>query len=156
MLSGTSLTACAGRPGSQKPIAGERPWRVVEDADRLVPSEVRERAGGDERVGHEQVQEEDRGGAWRFRTGSPWRDLPAQLGRWRTLWKRHRRWSTDGTYQEIFELQEGWSAPGLTGADQAGDIDGAAKAHPPAEPADTHIAAASSVQRLDVPAVENY
>ena len=51
---------------------GERPQRVAEDADRLVPSEARERADGGERVGHEQEQEEDRGGGWRFRTGSPW------------------------------------------------------------------------------------
>lgn len=41
--------------------------------------------------------------AWRFRTGSPWRDVPAEFGPWQTLWKRHRRWSTDGTYQAIFE-----------------------------------------------------
>lgn len=41
--------------------------------------------------------------AWRFRTGSPWRDVPAEFGPWQTLWKRHRRWSTDGTYQRIFE-----------------------------------------------------
>jgi putative transposase len=40
--------------------------------------------------------------AWRFRTGAPWRDVPTEFGPWQTLWKRHRRWSTDGTYQEIF------------------------------------------------------
>jgi transposase len=41
--------------------------------------------------------------AWRFRTGCPWRDVPAEFGPWQTLWKRHRRWSTDGTYQRVFE-----------------------------------------------------
>jgi transposase len=41
--------------------------------------------------------------AWRFRTGCPWRDVPAEFGPWQTLSKRHRRWSTDGTYQRIFE-----------------------------------------------------
>lgn len=40
--------------------------------------------------------------AWRFRTGSPWRDLPAEFGPWQTVWKRHHRWSLDGTYDEIF------------------------------------------------------
>src|SRR3979411_2488245 len=41
--------------------------------------------------------------AWRFRTGSPWRDLPDDLGvAWQTAWKRHRRWAFDGTYAEIF------------------------------------------------------
>jgi len=24
---------------------------------------------------------------WRFRTGSPWRDLPAEFGSWQTAWK---------------------------------------------------------------------
>jgi len=39
--------------------------------------------------------------AWRFRTGSPWRDVPAEFGAWQSLWKRHRLWSTDGTYEQI-------------------------------------------------------
>ena len=35
---------------------------------------------------------------WRFRTGSPWRDLPQQFGAYQSVWQRHRLWSTDGTY----------------------------------------------------------
>ena len=38
---------------------------------------------------------------WRYRTGSPWRDLPADFGPWQTVWKRHFRWSTDGTYRQM-------------------------------------------------------
>ena len=38
---------------------------------------------------------------WRYRTGCPWRDLPAEFGPWQTLWKRHRRWTTDGVYPRI-------------------------------------------------------
>ncbi len=38
---------------------------------------------------------------WRYRTGSPWRDLPEEFGRWQTVWARHFRWSTDGTYERI-------------------------------------------------------
>jgi transposase len=33
---------------------------------------------------------------------SPWRDLPEELVPWQTAWKRHRRWSVDGTDAEIF------------------------------------------------------
>jgi putative transposase len=40
--------------------------------------------------------------AWKFRTGSPWRDLPAEFGAWQSIWERHRRWSTDGTYAAMF------------------------------------------------------
>lgn len=43
------------------------------------------------------------GVAWRFRTGSPWRDLPEQFGAWQSVWERHRRWSTDGTYAAMFD-----------------------------------------------------
>ena len=41
--------------------------------------------------------------AWRYRTGSPWRDLPLEFGAWQTTWERHFRWSQDGTYQRIFD-----------------------------------------------------
>jgi putative transposase len=39
---------------------------------------------------------------WRFRVGAPWRDLPGDFGPWQTVWKRHYRWSTDGTYARMF------------------------------------------------------
>lgn len=38
---------------------------------------------------------------WRYRTGTPWRDLPAEFGPWQTVWKRHRRFSADGTWDRI-------------------------------------------------------
>jgi len=38
---------------------------------------------------------------WRFRTGSPWRDLPSEFGVYQSVWERHRRWSTDGTYNTM-------------------------------------------------------
>src|SRR3546814_12502696 len=53
---------------------------------------------------------------WRYRTGSPWRDLPAEFGPWQTAWKRHRRFSGDGTWDRIY-------AELLADADAAGEID---------------------------------
>ena len=45
---------------------------------------------------------------WRTRTGSPWRDLPASYGSWKTVYNRHRRWSADGTWVRVLrELQRG-------------------------------------------------
>ena len=38
---------------------------------------------------------------WRFRTGSPWRDLPAKFGPFQSVWERHKRWSQDGTYGQM-------------------------------------------------------
>ena len=48
--------------------------------------------------------------AWRFRTGSPWQ----------TVWKRHHRWSLDGTYDAMFAQIA--AAFGGTG-EMAGDIE---------------------------------
>ena len=38
---------------------------------------------------------------WRFRTGSPWRDVPERYGPWQTVWKRHAAWSADGTWDRL-------------------------------------------------------
>lgn len=38
---------------------------------------------------------------WRVRTGSPWRDVPARYGHWRTVYGRFRIWQRDGTWQKI-------------------------------------------------------
>ncbi|WP_241778910.1 IS5 family transposase [Streptomyces sp. AcH 505] len=35
---------------------------------------------------------------YRVRTGVQWRDLPERFGPWETVYKRHRRWSEDGTW----------------------------------------------------------
>ena len=44
---------------------------------------------------HRQVIE---GVVYRLRTGVPWRHLPAEFGPWQTVWKRHARFSRDGTW----------------------------------------------------------
>ena len=38
---------------------------------------------------------------WRFRTGSPWRDLPGDYGAWQTTYWRFNTWSKDGTFNTI-------------------------------------------------------
>ena len=38
---------------------------------------------------------------YRYRVGIPWRDLPECFGPWQTVWKRHRRFSGDGTWDKI-------------------------------------------------------
>jgi len=38
---------------------------------------------------------------WRTRTGCPWRDLPPSYGPWKTVYNRHRRWSADGTWEQV-------------------------------------------------------
>lgn len=54
---------------------------------------------------------------FRYRTGVPWRDLPQEVyGPWKTVWKRHRRYCEDGTWDKVH-------AAVLAEADAAGKID---------------------------------
>jgi transposase len=39
----------------------------------------------------------------RVRTGCPWRDLPERFGNWKTVYNRHRRWSGDGTWEQVLD-----------------------------------------------------
>lgn len=44
---------------------------------------------------------------WRFRTGSPWRDLPAEFPAWQTVWWRFDRWAKDGTWDRVLAAVQG-------------------------------------------------
>lgn len=62
---------------------------------------------------HRQVLE---GIVYRYRTGVAWRDLPVEFGPWQTAWKRHKRFSSDGTWDNVLTQL-------LANADAAGQID---------------------------------
>ena len=40
---------------------------------------------------------------WLARTASPWRDLPPELGNWRTVHCRFRRWTMGGAWESLFK-----------------------------------------------------
>ena len=40
---------------------------------------------------------------WIARTGSPWRDLPKEFGKWNSVFQRYRRWGKAGRFARIFE-----------------------------------------------------
>ena len=44
---------------------------------------------------------------WNLRTGSPWRDLPADFGPWQTVWRLFDQWNHDGTLQAILDRLRG-------------------------------------------------
>ncbi len=56
------------------------------------------------------------GAIYRYRTGVAWRDLPADFGPWQTVWKRHHRFSTDGTWDKVLTALQ-------VAADARGEID---------------------------------
>lgn len=76
-------------------VVSDELWEVLEPVLPRVRSGRRGRPLADHRACLEAI-------AWRYRTGSPWRDVPSDLGKWQTAWKRHRRWSGDGTYVRLF------------------------------------------------------
>ncbi len=89
-------------------VLDDAQWeRIVE----LLPSSDGQR--GPPFPDHRQVVE---GIIYRFRTGLAWRDLPAEFGPWQTVWKRHKRFSTDGTWDRVH-------ARLLAEADAAGEVD---------------------------------
>ncbi|MER6570833.1 IS5 family transposase [Streptomyces sp. NPDC001093] len=40
---------------------------------------------------------------WRFRTGSPWRDIPERYGPWSTVYGRFQIWVAAGTFQTLMD-----------------------------------------------------
>jgi transposase len=64
-------------------------------------------------VGHRPLIE---GAIYRYRTGIAWRDLPVEFGPWQTVWKRHYRFSKDGTWDRVLTALQ-------VQADAAGEID---------------------------------
>ena len=92
---------------SRTALLTDAQWVRIEP---LLPSSAGQR--GRPFRDHRQVLE---GIIYRFRAGIPWRDLPASFGPWQTVWKRHRRFSADGTWDRIHTRL-------LTDADAAGDL----------------------------------
>jgi transposase len=53
---------------------------------------------------------------WRFRTGSPWRDIPGGYGSWSTIYDRFRMWAADGIFQTLMDMM-------IAEAAARGDVD---------------------------------
>lgn len=47
---------------------------------------------------------------WIARTGSPWRDLPNELGRWASVYKQFLRWTRSGLWDVLLETLAGSGA----------------------------------------------
>jgi transposase len=93
---------------SRSAVLTDVQWGRIEP---LMPSSKGQR--GRPYRDHRQVVE---GIVYRLRTGIAWRDLPESFGPWQTVWKRHRRFSADGTWDRIH-------ARLVAEADAAGEVD---------------------------------
>lgn len=74
-------------------VLTDRQWALLE---LLLPSSAESR--GPNFQNNRRVVE---GMLYRLRAGIPWRDLPACFGPWQTVWKRHRRYAGDGTWDRV-------------------------------------------------------
>jgi transposase len=83
---------------SERRVLSDEMWARLEP---LLPDRAPRRGG--QWTDHREVVEAI---IWRFRTGSPWRDLPAGFPPWQTVWWRFDRWAKDGTFDRVLaELQ---------------------------------------------------
>ena len=49
---------------------------------------------------------------WISRTGSPWRDLPEEFGKWFSVYRQFRRWTLAGLWEQIMDaLNESGAVP---------------------------------------------
>ena len=93
---------------SRSAVLSDAQWELIET---LMPSSDGKRGNrfGDHRTILEGI-------VYPFRTGIAWRDVPERFGPWQTVWKRHHRFSGDGTWDRIHTAL-------LAHADAAGEID---------------------------------
>jgi transposase len=89
-------------------VVTDEAWAWMEP---LLPSSTGRRGG--RWRDHRQVIEAI---AWKYRTGSPWREVPESFGPWQTAYERLTRWSADGTWAKLL-------ARAQADADAAGELD---------------------------------
>ncbi|MDQ1017706.1 transposase [Streptomyces afghaniensis] len=51
----------------------------------------------------ERLRQQFEGVIWRFRTGSRWREMPAEFGAWPTVHNRFRQWRDAGVFEALIE-----------------------------------------------------
>lgn len=75
----------------------DKEWSIIEP---LLPNDTR----GVERVDDRRVLN---GILWRFRTGSPWADIPERYGPHKTCYNRFTRWTRAGHWARILDAISG-------------------------------------------------
>jgi|SRR3954449_6944612 putative transposase len=75
------------------PMVSDQAWEWMQT---LLPSSTGRRGG--RWRDHRQVVEAI---CWKYWTGTPWRQLPARFGPWKTAYERLSRWRADGTWARV-------------------------------------------------------
>lgn len=77
-------------------LLNDRQWGIIKE---LIPG--REGSPGGRGKDNRQFIEAV---LWIARTGSPWRDLPEDLGYWNSVFQRYRRWCQSGIWETVFRM----------------------------------------------------
>jgi transposase len=118
---------------SRTAVLTDAQWARIEP---LMPSSKGQR--GRPFRDHRQVVE---GIVYRLRTGTAWRDLSEGFGPWQTVWKRHKRFSVDGSWDRIH-------ARLVAEADAAGEVDWTVSVDSTVNRVHQHASNLSRVERL--------
>lgn len=84
-------------------ILSDEMWKQFEDALRAV-KDPRGAPGKSEREFLEAV-------LFLARTGTPWRDLPAEFGKWSAVYMRFRRWEEKKVWHGLWNVLQQGSTP---------------------------------------------
>lgn len=85
-------------------ILSDEMWEQFEAALRSVKDPRGAPAGTPEREFLEAV-------LFLARTGTPWRDLPEEFGRWSAVYMRFRRWEERGVWEGLWKVLQQGSTP---------------------------------------------
>ena len=79
---------------SDRFMISDKQWELIEPHCLGRKSDPG-RSGSDSRLFVEAV-------LWTARTGAPWRDLPAEFGKWNSVFKRFRYWVKRDVFRSVF------------------------------------------------------
>jgi len=80
---------------SERFMISDAQWELIEP-HCLGKKRDPGRSGSDARLFMEAV-------LWIARTGAPWRDLPAEFGKWNSVFSRFRYWVKRGVFRRMFK-----------------------------------------------------
>lgn len=82
------------RPAIARELLSDEQWELIEPHLPHPTRNVDRPYVGDHRTTVEGI-------LWVARTGAPWRDLPERFGKWTTVYRRFRRWSSKGVFAQV-------------------------------------------------------
>src|SRR3712207_6784187 len=111
------------RPQPKETTVRKRRWRTEDDRDSSRGSSAHRRRVGDGRASHpaeatcgadvQRSQDSVLGGIlWVARTGSSWREMPEEFGKWETAYRRYELWLKQGLWQRILAALGEEALPG--------------------------------------------